>query len=257
MLSDAPVRQRLILDSLQEQESIRTAELREILGTTAMTLWRDLKALEEQGLIRRLHGRVTRAERQLREPNFHSKTAKARQAKERIAARAAEQFIREGATLTVDGGTSVAALARQPLPPKLTILTNSLYNAEAFLGNPARPAVYVCGGLLRERSGTFIGREALSFFAKRRGHTYFLSATGVDAQAGVTDLTIEDNEVKRAMASASDQIVLLADAEKFGQISLLQVFPLQRIHHLVTNANDETSSPLRKTAPKLTIHQAS
>ncbi|NJL70752.1 MAG: DeoR/GlpR transcriptional regulator [Candidatus Competibacteraceae bacterium] len=254
MVSDAPSRQRIILNCLQERETLRNAELQKILGTTAMTLWRDLQMLEERGLVRRLRGRVTRTERSLHEPDFHSKTDLARHAKERIAAYATVKFINVGDILSIDGGTTVAALARQALPPKLSILTNSLYNAEAFLRHPARPAVYLCGGLLREKSGTFIGREALSFFGKRRSHTYFLSASGVDAKAGVTDLTVEDNEVKRAMAAGSERIVLLADADKISRVSLLQVFPIKRIGHLVTNAGAKELETIKRLVPEILLH---
>jgi DeoR family fructose operon transcriptional repressor len=254
MISDAPARQRFILSQLEARGTVRNSELRETLGTTAMTIWRDLKALEERGLVRRLHGRVTLTEKGLNEPHFHSKTDRARQAKEAIAACAASVFVEAGDTLAVDGGTTVAALASQKLPQRLSILTNSLHNAEAFLRHPSKPSVYLCGGLLRERSGTFIGREALSFFSKRRSKTYFLSATGIDAEAGVTDLTFEDNEVKRAMAAGSERVALLADASKFGNLAPMQVFPLGRIDHLVTDAEGLPLESIRARLTRGQIH---
>jgi DeoR/GlpR family transcriptional regulator of sugar metabolism len=253
MLSNAPERQRLILDYLRREETIRNAELRKRLGVTAMTLWRDLVSLEERGLLRRLHGRVTRVDRELVEPAFHHKADKARAAKEAIARAAAERFIRPGDTLAVDGGTTVAALADQPLPEPITIFTNSLHTADRFLRHPSRPTVHACGGLLRATSGTFIGREALSFFSRRKIRKAFLSATGIDLQAGITDLTLEDNEVKRAMALASAEVFLLADASKVGEVSLMQVLPWPRIDYFVTNATAEFTGPLAEAHPELSI----
>jgi len=228
-----------------------TGDLPERLGVTAMTVWRDLKVLEEQGALRRLRGRIQRMEREVEEPDFRSKHVRFSDSKRRIAAYAVDTFIRAGDFLAVDGGTTVAAIARQPLPERLTVLTNSIHTASDFLRHPSRPMVYACGGLLRERSGTFIGREALRFFSKRRTTRYFLSATGVDAEAGVTDLTLEDNEVKQAMAANSGEVVLLADRSKFGEVSLMQVMPWRRIDHLVTDASGQDVADFRGQAGSL------
>ncbi len=255
MLSSAPERQRRILEILVGQEFARNADLARHLRVTAMTLWRDLVALEEKGLVRRTRGRVSRASWNVVEPDFASKADVAHAAKARIAAYAARHLISDGDNLALDGGTTVAAIARETLPAGLTILTNSLHTARLFLSLSARPAVYACGGLLREQSGTFIGREALTFFARRRTHRYFLTATGVDRDAGVTDLTLEDNEVKRAMASGAKEVVLLADRTKFGTVSLMRVLPWRRIHRFVTDARGAEFDQFALANPHLVIHQ--
>jgi len=255
MLHSALERQRRILDILEGCESARNMDLARHLQVTPMTLWRDLVALEENGLVRRFRGRVSRREASVIEPDFLAKADVAAAAKSRIAAYAARHLIQAGDSLALDGGTTVAAIACEILPPDLTILTNSLHTARLFMNHPARPAVYACGGLLREKSGTFIGREALSFFSRRRTVRYFLSATGVDAVEGVTDLTLEDNEVKRAMASGSAEVVLLADRGKFGVVSLMRVLPWRRIHRLVTDAPAGLLKPLRVAHPELIFHR--
>lgn len=255
MRPPAEHRQRKILEILGQHDFARTSDLARHLQVTSMTLWRDLVSLEGRGLVRRGRGRVSRGDVSVIEPDFLAKTDVAAATKDRLAAYAARHLIRAGDSLALDGGTTVAALARVPLPPDLTILTNSLHTARVFLGHPSRPAVYACGGLLREKSGTFIGREALTFFGRRRTARYFLSATGLDVEAGVTDPTLEDNEVKRAMASASAEVVLLADHTKFGVVSLMQVLPWRRIHRLVTDAPSALLRVLRTAHPHLQIHR--
>jgi DeoR family fructose operon transcriptional repressor len=255
MITNAPQRQRRILDLLEHQPSYSTSALPEELGVTPMTVWRDLKSLEEKGLIRRLHGRIVGKKESEAEPDFLSKRTRNRQGKEAIAKHAVSALIQEGDCIALDGGTTVAAMARQILPSGVTIVTNSLHTAQSFQDHPSRPVVYCCGGLLREASGTFIGREALSFFSKRRFQHYFLSATGVEAEAGITDLTLEDNEVKRAMASASEEVVLMADCSKIGIISHMQVLPWRRIHHFITDATPDEVIPIQKRAtPELSCH---
>ncbi len=247
MLSNALHRQRHILELLESQDSISTSDLPERLGVTPMTVWRDLKQLEEKALIRRLHGRIVGLSAGEEEPDFHSKRSKNQDAKERIAAMAVSDWISEGDCIALDGGTTVAAMAKQMLPPRVTLVTNSVNTAQLFQRHPSRPEVYCCGGYLRDASGTFIGREALSFFSKRRFRRYFLSATGMDVEAGVTDLTLEDNEVKQAMAAASEEVVLLADASKLGVVSHMQVLPWRAIDRVITDASLNSFAGLAST----------
>jgi len=250
MISNALHRQQRILELLEESDSVVTATLPDLLEVTPMTVWRDLRHLEDKGLIRRLRGRVVRKQEGTEEPDFHSKRAQNQEAKDRIAAWAVSSLIEEGDCVALDGGTTVAAMSRQLLPPRVTIVTNSVNTAQLFQHHASRPSVYCCGGFLREASGTFIGPEALKFFTRRRFKRYFLSATGVDADQGVTDLTLEDNEVKQAMAANSGEVVLLADRSKLGVVSHMQAFPWRRIHTFVTDGGDKEVKTIRKAAGK-------
>jgi DeoR family fructose operon transcriptional repressor len=254
MLNNSMERNRRILELLESEPSVATARLAGWLGVSAMTVWRDLVALEERGLIKRLHGRISRADRTQAEPDFQSKIDRFHAAKAAIAAYAARHLIGTGDTLAMDGGTTVAAIGTQTLPSRLTVFTNSLNTARLLIRHTSRPSVYCCGGLLREQSETFIGREALSFFCRRKVDRCFLSATGVDAEAGITDLTLEDNEVKQVMAASAKEVILLADRSKFGEVSLMEVLPWRRVRHLVTNATENQLAPIRKIAPGLHVH---
>lgn len=245
MKSDAAERHRRILERLESETWIRNAELANLLEVTPMTVWRDLVSLQEKGLIRRSRGRISRVDARHDEPEFHVKTDQFRHAKVNIARYAADHLIQEGDSLAIDGGTTTAALVSQILPACLTILTNSLHIAELFNNHPSRPAVYCSGGFLRQPSGTFIGREALTFFKKRRANKYFLSASGVDAKQGVTDISLEDNEVKQAMANSSKEVILMADRSKVGHVSLMQVLPWRRVHRFITDAPSDTLTAMQ------------
>lgn len=49
-------RYRLILDVISQKDVVKVSELAERLNVAEMTIRRDLNALEEQGLIERVHG---------------------------------------------------------------------------------------------------------------------------------------------------------------------------------------------------------
>lgn len=236
-------RHRRILERLESGTSASTAELIDLLGVTAMTVWRDLRLLEEQGMLTRVRGGAMRAEVR-EEPQFNAKLMKHRAAKEKMAARAARDFVKPGDTIILEGGTTIVTLASRLIHPGLNIMTNSLQVIHNLSGIRQRHAIHCCGGLLRERSGTFVGRQAESYFPRRRAATFFMSATGIDETSGVTDPNPQEIEVKRAMARAAKRVVLLADASKTGQTSLMEVLPWGRIDTWITNA--PVPAPLRR-----------
>jgi DeoR/GlpR family transcriptional regulator of sugar metabolism len=230
-----PERHRRILTFLEAQGTVNSTELEKELKVTAMTVWRDLKLLEERGQLKRMRGGAVRLSGPV-EIDFHEKAIHAPAAKQRIAAYVASKLLKAGDSLILDGGTTIASLADQPLPARLTILTNSLPIAEAMQHHRARPSVYLSGGLLRPESGTLVGREAVTFFSRRRAIKFLMSATGLDAEAGVSDPNPQEIEVKQAMASRAQEVILMADASKLGVVSLMQTLPWRRIDRLVTDA---------------------
>jgi len=233
---EATERHRRILDRLGRSGQIRSRDLVAEFGVTPMTVWRDLKLLAERGQLRCCRGGAVAREVET-EPAFSRKTRRAAEAKERIAA-CAVRFLEEGDILICDGGTPVAALARQRLPTRLTVLTNSLPIAAELIRHPDRPSVQMAGGLLRPESGTVVGREALTFFGRRRANKLFLSATGIDLEAGATDPNPQEIEVKQTMIASAQQIYLLIDASKFGVVSLMATLPLRRIDVLISDRRD-------------------
>lgn len=240
----APERQRRILADLGRKGQVNSRQLAADHGVALMTIWRDLKLLEERGQLRRVRGGAVELAHPA-EPSFIDKAVLAPEEKARIATHVARHLLREGDIVTLDGGTTIAALVAQRLPRQLTILTNSLPIAEALRGHPDRPTVYLSGGLLRPESGTIVGREAATFFSRRRATRLLMSATALDVKAGVTDPNPQEIEVKQAMVAAADEVILLADRSKFGLVSLMQTIPWRRVDQLITTSA-KTSSPLRE-----------
>lgn len=61
-----------------------------------------------------------------------------------------------------------------------------------------------------------------------------MSASGLDADFRVSDPNPQEIEIKQAMATYAKQVILLADASKWGVVSLMQILPWRRVHTVVT-----------------------
>jgi len=221
---------------VRDREELKAGDLSRELGVTPMTVWRDFKLLAEQGLLRRVRGGVQMLGGAVSEPDFESKTTTSTKAKARIAVAAAKEFVSEGDVVALEGGTTVAALVNALPEQRISVITNSLPIALRMRAQrPALP-VRVIGGWLSAVSGNTTGPEAAK--AAEMGHisVCFLGATGWDEEYGPMDPNPLEIEVKRALAAASNQVVLLMDSQKFHTRSVSVMIHPRRIHALVTDA---------------------
>lgn len=231
----ATLRHQHILSTLRNEGSVSAARLRAELRTNAMTVWRDLKALEELGLLRRVRGGA-RSGHSPAEPDYESKNAKAGDAKRRIARLAVREFVREGDSLALEGGTTVAALIDCLPPSRVSILTNSL--PVAMHSRAVRPEcpILFAGGWISRVSGNASGPETLRAMETWVASVCFLGATAFDGAVGPSDPSPLEIEAKRKLASRAHHVVMLVDSSKFGQRSTAVTLHPKRINILVSDA---------------------
>lgn len=229
-------RHTLLLKRLEENGSLRVSGLDDELGVTAMTIWRDMRFLEERGLLRRVRGGAISLNHIGVEPDFQFKEQHAAEEKRRIAAFAVRKYVKPGDTIIVEGGTTAAEILNHLSVDKLTLMTNSLPILARAYALKKSWHVHCSGGILSPVSGNFVGPEAVQFFNGKHAQTFFMSATGLDVESGsITDPNPVEIEVKQTMANCAQRIVLLLDSSKIGIRSVQQVLPLSRIHTLVTD----------------------
>jgi DeoR/GlpR family transcriptional regulator of sugar metabolism len=201
-----------------------------------MTVWRDLRAIEDSGLVRRVRGGAVHIQLSGSEPRFEAKRSINFHEKQRIARYAAEHFVDDGMILVLEAGTTVAGMVPYLYHSRLTILTNGLNVLTEAARELPRLTVLGSGGLLRENSLTFVGPEADAFFTHYRADVFFLSATGLTIEDGLTDPSPLEIEIKRVMGQSAHKRILLLDSGKFAIRSLANVMPLSEIDVVVTDS---------------------
>lgn len=231
-------RLRKILDFVNTEANISTKELGQRFQVSEMTIWRDLKKLETEGLIRRVRGGISKELFTLNvEPQFDAKKKIHNEEKKAIARYAAENFVANGEIIMLEGGTTIAGMVPYLSYERLTILTNGFKTVMQALPYLSRMNLMICGGILRDVSHTLVGPQAESFFAGFRAQKFFISATALSLESGLTDPNPLEIQVKRAMWHSAEKVILLLDSSKFGKRSLASILPLESIHVLVTNSN--------------------
>jgi DeoR/GlpR family transcriptional regulator of sugar metabolism len=228
-------RRNFILRSLEEGESVAVGDLAETLGVSPMTVRRDLAELERGGMVRRVHGGAIPARGRSYEPPYPLRSAQASRAKEAIGA-AAARLVAGGDTVALDIGTTTWQVANHLLNRgHLTIVTPSVHIANLFLFEPDVRLI-LAGGIMRPGEGSLIGELTQYAFGRLFVDKLFLGVGCIDATVGLSEYNWDDALTKQAMIRSAKEVIVVADATKFGKVAFAHVARFGEIHKLVTDS---------------------
>lgn len=230
-------RQVRILSELRRTGAVRVADLTELLGVSDMTIRRDLEALVASGAAHKVHGGAVLADQVAHEPGFEVKSQLEQSAKHAIAAHAVS-LIEPGAAVALSAGTTTWAMARLIASvPGITVVTNSTAVADAIATldpvNPA-PPVILTGGV-RTPSAALVGPVADRTIATMHVDQLFLGVHGMDERAGFTTPNLGEAATDRALIESAREVIVLADASKWGVVGLADIAPLSAAHMVITD----------------------
>jgi DeoR/GlpR family transcriptional regulator of sugar metabolism len=225
-------RHELILRALRSDGPTAVVALTEKLGVSQATIRRDLAQLEDEGLLRRIHGGAMSAEGR-DEPFMEVSTVRVA-AKDALADKCAD-LAQDGEILLLDIGTTAHRLARRLKGRSLTVVTSSLAVYEELADDPSVRLVML-GGAVRRDYRSLVGFLTEDNLRQIHADRLFLSTSGIRPDGQVLDTTSVEVPVKRAMIAASDQVVLMADAGKFPGTGVARVCGPDSLDLVVTNA---------------------
>lgn len=213
------------------------------LRVSAATIRRDLEQLAQQQMIVRTRGGAVANSVSYDLP-LRYKTARHAVEKQRIA-RAAAKLVAPGATVALNGGTTVSEVARalatradlQPAgnAPALTMVTNAL-NIASEMAVRQHVKIVLTGGVARGQSYELIGPLATLVLAEL---TFDWAILGVDALDPVTGASAKNEgeaSINQIMADRAGQVVIVADSSKLGQRAFARICAPDRIDVLVTDS---------------------
>ena len=197
------------------------------------TLRRDLKELTKERDIRKSYG-VLSAHPAARQLPFEERYVANAAAKRRIAERAA-QLVVDNDIIFIDSGTTTMCLVDYLQDrSSVTIITNSLEVIRRAY--PFRNlTVITMSGILNRALCSFGGATAVSVLSGYNINRAFLATAGIARDFSITNAFVPETDLKRMAIARSQQRILLADAAKFGVLSLCTYCRLEEIDTLVTD----------------------
>lgn len=236
-----PERQREIVTLARAAGRVEVTLLATQFQVASETIRRDLSVLEQEGLLRRVHGGAVAIDRISLEAPVAERERLNPDEKAAIAQLALAQ-IPPRATVILDAGTTTSKLAALiPHDSELTVITHSLTIAN-ILANHQFLQLHVLGGLLRPSTHATTGPWPITALSQLHAEVAFIGANGVDAQTGFTTPDVAEAEVKRALVGAAARRIVLADASKLGRRELVTFARPGDIDLLITGAEAPASS---------------
>lgn len=238
---------------LGERGVMSPSELANHFGVSVMTIHRDLNELQRRGIIVKSHGGVTPQPAGTFESTLAYREGHMVEAKQAIAA-AAAQRVRAGGSVLLDDSTTASHLVPHLLEVNpVTVATNFLPNLRPLAGADTVSLVAL-GGDHDPHSDAFTGMVCLRDIGALRVDAVFLSAAAVaDGAAWHSDERIV--AIKQAMLEAADQAYLLVDHTKLGHTALHEIARLEDLDAIFVDDGADPASleALRETDVEVVV----
>ncbi len=224
-------RQKEILDILEKEVSISVEKLARLLYVSEPTVRRDLKVLDTQGKVIRTHGGVVLRQCAESEIPLRLREDQNSAVKREIARRAVEQ-VHDGDVVFLDASSTVAHTV--PFLEQfndLVVITNSPKTAMRL--GEAGIKSYCTGGLLLAHSVAFVGHSAEVFVSNINADIFFFSSRGYAENGYITDSSIEEATVKKAMLRNAAKSFYLCDNSKNGRRYMYNICHINDISGMI------------------------
>jgi len=223
-------RQNKILKILGKNEQTAVNMLAEKLNVSSVTIRQDLKFLETEGLLKRIHGGAVLKDAD----NLQNRLGFNYEKKLRIAKKVAT-FVNEGETILIESGSVNVLLARELLKiKKVTIITTNVYIARQFRKNE-QANIIILGGIYQHDSETLVGKITKTCIDQINIDKAFIGIDGYDTKSGFTIRDLFRAEISSYILHRAKDVFIVTDSSKFGKTELTNICYPKDVQHIATN----------------------
>lgn len=210
-------REKQILEILLKEKKASVSQLAKELYVSEPSIRRDLQSLERQNLIKRIHGGAMLEENALSKNKipflireYEQSGAKSVIAKEAI------HLIHDNDVIFLDASTSCYYLIPFLASKRnITVITNGVKS----LMKLSEYGIHTIstGGELMNNCLALVGEDAHKTIETYNADVAFFSCRGVSDDGYLTDISPEENNVRKKMIQHAQKSYLLCATEKFGK----------------------------------------
>lgn len=222
-----------LLEHVTRNGSMSHAQLSALLNVHEDTIRRDIKILDEKGLLSAVRGGAksnTPIPHQFRAREKHGIDQK------KAAALKAIEFIKDGQVLFLDAGTSIQMLAEQlPKERKITVVTHS-FPVVNVLENHPNVEIIFAGGRFSRQAFTTTGYETIQTFKNFHADICFYGICSIHPTLGLTTVSYEEALIKRTMMEMAKQNIALTTLDKLNTAEAFYISPVNNLDAIVSDA---------------------
>jgi DeoR family fructose operon transcriptional repressor len=224
-------RKQKILQTLEQTGEADIHQLAVELGTSEITVRRDLNRMAADGMLYRAHGGATKIDPLMGAKAFENKAAVNVKAKDAICRRAADE-IHDGDIIFMDCGSTVYRLCQFIRNKKIKVITNSL--PVVYELQNSQVSINLIGGEVDRDRQAIHGKMAEEHISRYRATKAFLGVDGISI-SGLFAQSENEASITLALATNSKQTYILCDASKIGKESYLRFAELSLINTIITD----------------------
>ncbi len=233
-------RQNMILKLLAD-ENMTVKKLAETLFVSEPTVRRDFTELERRGLIKKLYGGarlIVEGQAPDDEIPFLLRENERSPAKVAMGKKAAA-MVRDGMVLMMDGSTSAYNIVPFLTDFKdLIVVTSGAKTAIALAERNIN--TYSTGGQMIIHSFSYVGEQAEKFVKQINADILFFSCRALSKDGRMSDTSVEEVNLRRAMFDSAKKKVLLCDSSKLDKVCFYNLGTLDEVDEVISDAEIST-----------------
>lgn len=211
-------RYSLILEMINKNGSARIQDLCKILNTSESTIRRDLNALNETGMLKKVHGGAVAVKDNFSLTEHTVEEKKVLYIEEKTAiAKYAASLVNENDFIYIDAGTTTEKMIGFLSSHNIPCVTNGFINAKKLALQGF--TVYIPSGEIKASTESVIGAECVNSLQNYNFTKCFMGVNGISVTGGLTTPDSNEAAVKRAAIERSREVYILADHSKFDKIT--------------------------------------
>lgn len=225
-------RHAAIEELVRANNIILIGEIANMFDVSLETARRDLETLQDQGVVRRIHGGAVLVTPS-KEASISSHARNSSYSEKKAIGVKAASLVNHGETIFLGNGTTVLEMARNLKCLKdLTVVTNSIMVVNALINSNVN--LIILGGNLKNNEQIICSSVTMQSFENYYVDKAFFSCGGITGNC-VTDYG--DILNRHMLAEHTQEMVLLADSGKFGRYAKYKVFNADLLDKVVVDTN--------------------
>lgn len=242
------LRREKMKDFIKKKGIVSLKELSGVFsGVSLMTIHRDLDFLAKEGFISRIRGGAKYIESHEKSDAALELTDISNKPQKDIVAQKAVEFVKEGSSIFLDGGTTMLELAKIIPDLYINVMTNGP-NIALEIAEKTKPSIVLCGGVLNRKNLSIFGYYTTDMLSKVNIDIAFIAASGYSQEGGFTCGFEEQAKLRRLLIEKARSVIILMDSTKFGKMLPYTFAKMEDVNYLITDK--APSSELLEAAAK-------
>ena len=218
---------------IRKNHSVTNEELVEHFNISLQTLRRDLKELEKRNVITKVYGGVVACQQKISPallPMLSQRMTTNILEKNQIG-QSASKLIQDGDVIFVDSGSTAYTIIPYIQQAKVTVISHSIDVMNAI--QQSETVTGIClGGKLNKQTQSFYSDVSLNSYYYNKA---FIATVGLSLSKGLTNMDINEGIIKQSVIQNSEEVWIMADHTKFGNVTFNKFSDLNGITGIITD----------------------